>query len=722
MAIQGDFQVGGWRVYPQRNRLQNDSAEVRLEPKVMQVLVELSTSAGQVLSKEALIQSIWPGVYVSEASLTRCISGLRHALNDDPHSPHVIETINKQGYRLMLPVVFNLTAPVVDAAAESEKTDFVPGAAVASPSPEEERGGVSLRTRATRWAGLAFAILLGIMLSVFLGGRFHHPSGYTNFRIIPFTSYQGWAHSPTFSPDGNQIAFIWNGGGAGDNPNLYVKLIGSEPPLRITFTPGAKFSPAWSPDGRWIAFISQSNKDSGIFLVPVIGGEEREIYRLHGAIDWDTPGLSWSPDGHRIIFPDAKTQESAASLYALSLDTHEAEQLTHPDNSWDGDLLPAYSPDGTKIAFVRGADAATRNVYVMDSDGRNPRQLTFHQRQKFGLTWTSDSKSIVFSCDEGGTAALWRVSIESGAPERLPFGTDNAREPAFSPTGDRLAYTQGASAWNMLRVDLQNPEASPTVISSSMAQDSAPKWSPDSKLIAYQSVRSGAQEIWVSEKDGQRPIRLTSFDGPLTGSPHWSPDGQQIAFDSRVDDRSHIFVMSSDGRNKRTLTSGPFNDIIPNWSRDARWIYFGSKRNGCWQAWKVSTSSGEIVQVTRDGGFVAAESYDGRWVYYTKYALPGLWRQPVNGGNEELVLSGPPVNYWGSWCFTKDGIYFADKDNSGWSIRFLADGTRKPVEAMRLQKQPPMFSSLSVSGDKRWLLISDETSSSINIQVVSGLR
>jgi Tol biopolymer transport system component len=274
----------------------------------------------------------------------------------------------------------------------------------------------------------------------------------------------------------------------------------------------------------------------------------------------------------------------------------------------------------------------------------------------------------------------------------------------------------------MLQLDLHNPDAPPIVISSSMAQDSAPKWSPDEKLIAFQSVRSGAQEIWVSEKDGTRPIRLTSFDGPLTGSPSWSPDGQQIAFDSRVDDHAHIYVMSADGRNKRPLTSGPFNDIVPNWSRDARWIYFGAKRTDRWQIWKVSISTGEIEQVTKYGGFVAAESPDGRWVYYTKYALPGLWRLPVTGGNEELVLSGPPENYWQSWCFSNDGIYFIDKTKAGWSVQFLSNGKSNPEEVLRLHKQPPMFSSLNVSHDKRWLLISDESTSSINIQVVEGLR
>ena len=100
----GKFFIAGWTIEPDLNLISDGDRSVHLEPKVMKVLVQLAASPGQVLSKERLIEAVWPDTFVTDDALTRCISVLRRELQDDPHSPRYIQTIPKAGYRLVAEV------------------------------------------------------------------------------------------------------------------------------------------------------------------------------------------------------------------------------------------------------------------------------------------------------------------------------------------------------------------------------------------------------------------------------------------------------------------------------------------------------------------------------------------------------------------------------------------------------------------------------------------
>ena len=159
----------------------------------------------------------------------------------------------------------------------------------------------------------------------------------------------------------------------------------------------------------------------------------------------------------------------------------------------------------------------------------------------------------------------------------------------------------------------------PDRLISSTMMESGPQVSPDGNKIAFESTRSGAYEVWMCRSDGGGLIQLTHFN--LYGS-RWSPDGQHIAFDSGGKCRHfcHRFSRWLASR----LTSEPSHEIVPSWSGDGRWIYFASNRTGSGQVWKMPSTGGPAVQVTRQGGFAAFESPDGRFLYYAKgLTVPG---------------------------------------------------------------------------------------------------
>jgi len=194
-----------------------------------------------------------------------------------------------------------------------------------------------------------------------------------------------------------------------------------------------------------------------------------------------------------------------------------------------------------------------------------------------------------------------------------------------------------------------------------------------------------------------------------------------------------IYVISASGGPARRVTTSSATDAMPSWSRDGRWIYFASNRNSSWQVWRVPSSgkeAGTARQVTRGGGFAAIESADGRHVYFTRKLgwlerQNSLWRIPVEGGDEEVVVEGYRSSTT-SWDVTAEGLYFVDQEPSSsgtsWVVRFQRFDRRHATEVARLQYPPSLGGpAVSVSSDGRWML-STQSQGESDLMLVESFR
>ncbi len=558
-------------------------------------------------------------------------------------------------------------------------------------------------------------ILAGVFLCTTIGfaaAYFHRPA--ISPRVVPFTSFTGQKASPVFSPDGNQIAFVWNNGES--EPGLYVKLIDAGTPLRLASMPAGRFYHlGWSPDGRFIAFARMGN-DGGIFAVPALGGPERKLTDLAGA-------FSWSPDGKSLAVASGSASVETQSIYLVTLATGETRRLTDPQTGSYGDSFPAFSPDGETLAFIRNPGFQVNDLYLIPVRGGEPKRLTFDNLElNGGLTWTADGKEIIFSSPRGGLPSLWRVPVAGGTPVRLPGTGEYAFDPSIARQGNRLAYVYNKvdrNIWRVTTLALRSTAESAGKLIASTREDVAADYSPDSKRIVFVSDRSGSREIWVCDEEGQNAVQLTNFGGSHAGTPHWSPDGRQIAFDSRPEGRSNIYAINADGGSPRRVSDGTAEDVRPSWSRDGKWIYFGSWRTGSWQIWKMPASGGPAVQVTRNGGFEAFESADGKLVYYTKRE-PGIWSIPVDGGEERLVMS---QGEWGGWSLLPEGICWIDRPASPpASINFFNFATARSFVLLAFDKTKPRPIMPSASPDGRWILYTQVDQIDNDIMLVENFR
>src|ERR1019366_6859346 len=223
-----------------------------------------------------------------------------------------------------------------------------------------------------------------------------------------------------------------------------------------------------------------------------------------------------------------------------------------------------------------------------------------------------------------GFGRLWRISAKGGPIE--PETTYPAVG-ALSRDGRRLAYANGSRSSSIWRANLSR--AGGQVISQSriiatQGTNDAAQLSLDGHQIVFGSQRTGRREIWKSNADGSGPVQLTSFEGHA-GTPRWSPDSKWIAFDYRPENHSHVYLIDAEGRNLRMVVSGEYENGVASWSRDGASLYFASNRTGEWQVWRRELATGRETQMTHHGGKAAFESFDGKTLYYSKLDGAGVW-------------------------------------------------------------------------------------------------
>jgi eukaryotic-like serine/threonine-protein kinase len=538
----------------------------------------------------------------------------------------------------------------------------------------------------------------------------------TAFEITPFTSLPGDERVPSFSPDGNRIAFSWNGE-QGDNTDIYVKQIGTEDLQRLTTNPAADIQARWSPDGLYIAFLRQTAENYGLYLMPSIGGKERLLTNISlvPPTRFAVAQVSWSPNGEWLAVSDKGSPQEPYRIFMVERDSGERRRLTSPPTESTGDLSPAVSPDGKMVAYKHFESGGVSEIYLVPVAGGEPRRLTSSDVVKLSPAWTPDGRDILFLS-------------ESGTPERVGAVGQTVLSFDISPQGNRLAWAQTVSDSNIWQVELSGEaarKASAKVLISSTKADVSSQFSPDGNRIVFASTRSGRSGIWISDSDGQHQVQLAAFAHGAAGSPRWSFDGRWIVFDGRVEGNADIYVINPEGGKPRRLTTERSEDVVPSCSRDGQWIYFSSNRSGVLQIWKMPAAGGQAVQVTRGGGFDSVESPDGKFLYYAKErGEPGIWRVPVPGGEETPVLDHHRAGLWRQWAVVEQGIFFITAETPDRPlIEFFSFTTGKASLVMTIEKRvPDTISGLSVSPDGRRLIWTQLDQITSDIMLMNNFR
>ncbi len=691
---------GAFEADVQTGELRKDRVKLKFGGQPFQVLAILLERPGDVVTREELQKRLWPDTFVDvERNLNTAVNKIREVLGDSAETPRFIETLPRRGYRF----IGELEAPV---------QPVVPVVRV-----ERDRGPRRRQVWMKIGAGVLAISVIGLAaLVAYRWRRPHRTQEQAVLTAVPFTALPGFANSPAFSPDGSRIAFAWNGDPAPGTKgfDLYVKALGSETLLRLTRQPSEWISPAWSSDGTQIAFHRMAGADTGIYVVPTLGGPERKLLstRLPGGRA-PFSGISWSPDGKWLAFVDVAPDENHGRIYLLSTETLATKQIpTNPTCVREG--FPAFSHNGEYLAYCCFRNDFEAALYSFSLPDGKPKMITPFWPLASGLTWSADDAKLIYGRWKGEYLGdLVEVSVSNGSAKRL--GLEGVR-PAVSPKGDKLAYGSLSIDSNLWRRDPLHSEAPPEELIPSSRAQYAPQYSPDGKRIAFASLRSGVQSVWVSNEDGSNLVQISDPNN-VSGSPQWSPDGSKIAFDSFPRDRWEIYVADVAERKPRKLITNIPSVVQPNWSRDGKWIYFVSHEAGREGVYRCPASGGDATAVSKDiHGFNPRESFDGKTIYFASGATLKKVPLPGQPGTESEVDASLRV---ASWTLSSGGIYFVPADALK-SVRYFEFATKRIRTIFEVDRL--LGTGLSLSPDGRWILYSQEGDESGDIMLVDHFR
>jgi DNA-binding winged helix-turn-helix (wHTH) protein/Tol biopolymer transport system component len=644
--------------------LTRDGQELALPPRVLGVLELLLERAGDVVPRQALIDTVWKDAFVTDTSLAEAVSVLRQVLGDDPQSPTYIQTRHRRGYRFVAAVTIEgLPAPAVHE---------TPSLKASAPPPADEVVSPSIGGQLVPWSA---AVICGFIAIAAVWQMTRHNATQSlpaaRFTIAPVagTVLDAAAPAVAVSPDGQHIT--WSACD-GTGCRLYIRPIDRLDASVVAGTDGAQ-APFFSSDNRWIAFFADGrlkkvalaggtpatladastplggvwidrevifagSPSGGLMRVPADGGEPRALTAPNegsGEVRHAWPSVI--PGTRIVIFTiDATAVDDVPGLLGvLSLDQS-------PQPQWrtlvaDAGIARAFGPDA--LIFARGTElqAIAFDAARQAISGAPRTALTSVATTKGQAIFAVSQTGTLVYADQGAEGPGGQRSSGAKGPDLQaglgwwsPVAATDARATfdsasdirdlhgaSLAPDGARVAGVKAEGVRTDIWVaDVQRGAATRLTHSGT---NSSPVWSADGRSIFYASRTDGPFEIWSRDADGARPAtRLFASDRhalPLASS----PDGRLLAFlRTSESTRADIWVLplastdSSTGSvQARPLVQGSFDEHALTFSPDAKLIAFESAETGRWEIYVQRITDNRRVVVSTDGGERPVWTKDG---------------------------------------------------------------------------------------------------------------
>ncbi len=505
------FRVGDWEVHPEFNELRGPGGNLRVQPRLIQVLRLLALTPGRTVTRDALIDGAWSRRMVNDEVLSRTIADLRQALGDDARQPRYLETIPKLGYRLIAGVEWLTEAPATAA----------PAVATA-PDPDSRPVPTARRPSGPAAVLIAVAVvLLAALAAAIHGSRTGSPRADTPdplatqlLRALPLTSDPGWELAPRFAHGLDLIAYSESGP---DPDRATLKLRSRDGRVQRAFSDGSHYDicPAFAPDDSELLWTRHGDDSCEILRAPLLGGAPVTVAQC--AI-----GVLSCPDwsGGAVVYtapPDAS--DRGAGLVRIRIDDGTRETLTRPQRGHGNDTHPRFAADG-RIAYLRGVEG-DRSLWLW-LPGNGERHIDFAPGMVYGQAWLADGR-LLTATDALGFRALVAVGVDDGRAELL--GARGARYPDVAADG-ALVFELASYDANLWRVDAATGASER--LTRSLRYDAYPRLAPDGLRVLYQTNRDGPESLYLFDLADRTEHRLPLDPSMRWAQPSWSVDGHSL--------------------------------------------------------------------------------------------------------------------------------------------------------------------------------------------------
>jgi Tol biopolymer transport system component/DNA-binding winged helix-turn-helix (wHTH) protein len=673
------------QVIPLTLTLSQGSLTLQIQQKPMEVLCYLVQCYPALVTREQLISAVWDGnFYVGEKALTNTIWQLRQSFSQFGQ-PDLISTVRKKGYRLQQPPQHN-SGPAADLLSSPVVADD------ATVSPTTRR--YALLLRAGIW--LLPLIVLGVAL-LWFGWHGTSPS------LQKVSQRPGWSMYPTVTPDGRYLAYSWQL--FGQPADLFLQdLRQPELPARqLTFSPEDELRAEISTDGQTL-YYSARDPMTGSCEIRQLQVKTLEEQKLWSCGRHSDVYLDLSPDGRFLYFNGSRDQ-AGRSLYRLDLQQLNAipEAMPCRDHCAQRVRDIAVAPDGRHIALTRRANRLSEEVYLYDMQNAEEQQLTFGQSDIRGLTWSGDSRKVIYSSESHSRSQGYVLDIVSR--QQTPIPVDDVSFVSRVTQQQQLYFHRDSSIPQLGYLPVKTSSAVFPLSAGDLTFQS-PDFHPTRAELLYLSNESGSSELWLSDRQLLQKRQLTRLGGVIK-YPRWSNSGKKILFVSRsaasTDDRLTILDVAT-GKLSFPETGMRIHGR-PTWTADDQAVLLAvdGKLN------RFDLQSGQLQRWTEGSGSYA-QMPDQRGFYYSKGRGRGLWWQAlVQGqpsGKPEQIISADLFSETYSWLATADAIYYLQtvRDSVAVRVMQLSDRSHRTLVILPTG-QIDLAANLTFDPEKQQLLM-----------------
>jgi len=376
---------------------------------------------------------------------------------------------------------------------------------------------------------------------------------------------------PSLSPNGRWL--VYSGESAG-RLDIFLQSVSGQTPINLTpDSPDDDEQPTFSPDGEQIAFRS-SRGGGGIFVMGRTGEAVRRVTR--GGFN-----PAWSPDGSELAYTTVPTglrprnAEQRGQLMVVSVDGGEPRLLLGLDV-----MLPSWSPSGGRIAFSGrlGVPNGGSNIGTLPAAGGDVAVVTKDSFLNWNPVWSPDGSYLYYVSDRGGSMNIWRIPVDEssgrprGEPESVTSPASFATHLSISGDGRRLAYSAVLETQNIekLRLDPATGEVlgEPEPVTTGSRFWANPDPSPDGQWVVFYSQVASEGDLYVAKSDGSGPLRQLTSDAAIDRVPRWSPDGSWIAMFSDRSGELQIWMIRVDGSDLQQVTKEETGGGVVAWAPD----------------------------------------------------------------------------------------------------------------------------------------------------------
>lgn len=565
-----------------RCQITNAGETVAVEPKAMAVLAYLASHAGEVISQETLFEALWPNRIFSPGSVQRCIAQLRKALNDDAKQSVFITTHSKRGYSL-----------------DVEPVPLTPSSTLKRP-------------RYITFALLSVLVIISFL--VFRSDQAVQLSG----KLTPITSTSHTDFYPTFSDDGKQLAFIRQ---TGSENQIILSPAGTSDNSVLISSEDNYQSLAWSADNLTLFFVIRQSDGDTIKKVDVTTGQITDVTKLSEG------GDIWRifPFNHLIYYSVASAplnQTPHSKLYQLDMLTGESKVLIENSKHFTPYRF-ALAKHRQAMAVAgegKGNSVEFRLLELQDNTLSAPfatlplgfTEINWHPNEEYLLVHHLNK--------------LYLLSL-NGTFDTLPYNSYlRIFNPTFGADGTTIVMSQTAFDTDLSELDIQSGTSSAMVDSG--GEDHLGKYSPDAEQLAFVSVKSGVQQVFITHEGRHTLVFKNEDNHPIYRSPVWNDAGDKLAFSFA----NELYIYSLEDQSIENFTMlNEFTSVL-DWYSSGEDLLVATKRNNQSFFEKLTIASGKLSTL----------------------APTGVNFHATLDNNDELVFAKEGVLYWGNQTFEND--------------------------------------------------------------------